>query len=95
MYRATRTYPWPWGGDGNVVIVDHIVSHGENNDDNKTYYTGLTLVLCQLKVMCVLCTPTLWAKVEGRTLYTVPSLEVVALRGGYTCQAEKKGGTSY
>jgi hypothetical protein len=77
-----------------VVHADQrfvVASRGENNDESKKRnYTGLTAVLRQLRVTHVLCTPTLWATVEGRPPRNVPSLEVVAL-GGEAISAKLRG----
>ncbi|KAL9186762.1 hypothetical protein ACHAXT_010482 [Thalassiosira profunda] len=44
-------------------------------------YGDLTALLRQLEATHVLCTPTLWATVEGKPSSNVPSLKVVALGG--------------
>eukprot|EP00804_Cyclotella_cryptica_P024822 CCRYP_001772-RA/>CCRYP_001772-RA protein AED:0.27 eAED:0.27 QI:185/1/1/1/1/1/4/3000/1114 len=61
---------------------DDDIGHGsERCGDNKIRFRGLTRLLRQLEVTHVLCTPTLWAAVEGDPPQNVPSLEVVALGG--------------
>ena len=53
----------------------------EENKYNNTSYSGLTKLLLQLEVTHILCTPTLWATVEGDPPRNLPSLQVVALGG--------------
>jgi acyl-CoA synthetase (AMP-forming)/AMP-acid ligase II len=50
-------------------------------DNSITTYHGLTSLLRQLQITHVLCTPTLWATVEGDPPNNIPSLQVVALGG--------------
>ena len=71
-----------------VAPRDRLYSHDDDNDhvpecrdNNKIRCRGLTRLLRQFRVTHVLCTPTLWATVEGDPPNNVPSLEVVALGG--------------
>ena len=50
-------------------------------NDGLERYRGLTKLLRQLEISHVLCTPTLWATVEGTPPNNVPSLQIVALGG--------------
>lgn len=54
---------------------------GEEEEDEGNSYRGLTKLLRQLRITHVLCTPTLWAMVEGDPPLNIPSLRVVALGG--------------
>ncbi len=79
-------------GNGTLCLAPRamLYGHGDNNDggdtevvnqDGGSSYRGLTKVLRQLHVTHVLCTPTLWAMVEGDPPMNVPTLQVVALGG--------------
>lgn len=50
-------------------------------NDEQGCYRGLTKLLRLLKISHVLCTPTLWATVEGTPPNNVPTLKIVALGG--------------
>eukprot|EP00581_Thalassiosira_minuscula_P013959 CAMPEP_0183714800 /NCGR_PEP_ID=MMETSP0737-20130205/9230_1 /TAXON_ID=385413 /ORGANISM="Thalassiosira miniscula, Strain CCMP1093" /LENGTH=1053 /DNA_ID=CAMNT_0025943803 /DNA_START=272 /DNA_END=3433 /DNA_ORIENTATION=- len=67
-----------------IAPREQLYSHGDisssENDENGSY-TGLTKLLRQMDVTHILCTPTLWATVEGDPPNNVPSLKVVALGG--------------
>jgi len=53
-----------------------------SSNEIESCYRGLTKLLRQLNITHVLCTPTLWATVEGSPLKNIlPSLQVVALGG--------------
>jgi acyl-CoA synthetase (AMP-forming)/AMP-acid ligase II len=65
---------------------DEIEDEDANSDhccrsDQHGSYRGLTQLMRQLEISHVLCTPTLWATVEGTPPNNVPSLQVVALGG--------------
>ena len=60
---------------------DHRDQDSKESSDNTVRYGGLTKLLRQLQVTHVLCTPTLWATVDGHPPNNIPSLEVVALGG--------------
>jgi acyl-CoA synthetase (AMP-forming)/AMP-acid ligase II len=70
-------------GDDNNAVGGN--GDGARNDseeeENGNHYRGLTRILRQLQVTHVLCTPTLWAMVEGFPPNNIPSLRVVALGG--------------
>ena len=54
----------------------------ELSNENESCYRGLTKLLRQMNITHVLCTPTLWATVEGSPLKnSIPSLQVIALGG--------------
>lgn len=62
--------------------------YGHSGDDDaddgsgsNTAYRGLTRILRELQITNALCTPTLWATVEGNPPENVPTLQVVALGG--------------
>mmetsp|Transcript_25497 Transcript_25497/g.61302 ORF Transcript_25497/g.61302 Transcript_25497/m.61302 type:complete len:1096 (+) Transcript_25497:59-3346(+) len=63
-------------------LYGHADDESDHDDDNPIGgYGGLTKVLRQLEVSHVLCTPTLWATVEGDPPDNIPSLRVVSLGG--------------
>jgi acyl-CoA synthetase (AMP-forming)/AMP-acid ligase II len=71
-----------------IASRDRLYGHSDDGEDvmehdniTKITYRGLTKLLCLLEVTHVLCTPTLWATVEGDPPENVPSLRVVALGG--------------
>lgn len=69
---------------GHSTIHDEDDNEHDNKDidsSNIVRYRGLTELLRQMQVTHVLCTPTLWATVEGDPPNNIPSLQVVALGG--------------
>ena len=68
---------------GHSTIDDEDNEHDNKNieSSNIVRYRGLTELLRQIQVTHVLCTPTLWATVEGDPPNNIPSLQVVALGG--------------
>eukprot|EP00984_Skeletonema_dohrnii_P023243 scaffold12335_cov116-Skeletonema_dohrnii-CCMP3373.AAC.2 len=79
-------------GNGTLCLAPRamLYGHGDNSDDDGgeldkdgggNSYRGLTKLLRQLRITHVLCTPTLWAMVEGDPPMNVPTLQVVALGG--------------
>lgn len=61
---------------------DDSIEHGQHGS-----YGGLTKLMRQLEVSHILCTPTLWATVEGSPPDNIPSLKVVALGGEHIPKA--------
>ncbi|KAL7494057.1 hypothetical protein ACHAWT_002825 [Skeletonema menzelii] len=82
-------------GNGTLCMAPRamLYGHGDDNDndnddgtaevdqDGGNSYRGLTKLLRLLQVTHVLCTPTLWAMVDGDPPLNVPTLQVVALGG--------------
>lgn len=77
--------------NGALCLAPRVMLHGHGDndggdtevvdEDGGSSYRGLTKVLRQLHVTHVLCTPTLWAMVEGDPPMNIPTLQVVALGG--------------
>lgn len=72
---ATRERLYSREDDDDTCKDDHC------GDGKQGRYHGLTNLLRQLAISHVLCTPALWATVEGYPPENVPSLKVVALGG--------------
>ncbi len=77
-------------GNGTLCLAPRAMLYGHGDDDDNggevdedggNSYRGLTKLLRQLRITHVLCTPTLWAMVEGDPPINIPSLQVVALGG--------------
>ena len=70
---------------GHSTIDDEDNDNKQDNENidssNIVRYCGLTMLLRQMQVTHLLCTPTLWATVEGDPPNNIPSLQIVALGG--------------
>lgn len=74
--------------NGTLAIAsrDRLYGHADGDKDCEetnydAKYHGLTKLLRILEVTHILCTPTLWASVQGEPPYNIPSLKAVALGG--------------
>ena len=65
-----------------AMLYGHVdIGVDDIDEEGGRSYRGLTKLLRHLRVTHVLCTPTLWAMVEGDPPMNIPSLQVVALGG--------------
>ena len=77
-------------GNGTLCLAPRAMLYGhgdgggevdKDEEGGSSSYRGLTKLLRQLRITHVLCTPSLWAMVEGAPPRNIPSLQVVALGG--------------